>query len=237
MTNPVILLGTQSNGETLPVQVDATGRLVAEGLQGPEGPAGPPGPGGELPPDPYEGALLGWLNGGLAWIGSEPIPIPPGSFGPITSWDAVNGMIGIEGDIPDTVGNGVYLIQIDEYGIPFCEDWIQSVEWTENVTATTQQTEDSLEQLFTPEVDINSSSVTYFTAAANTMSKLTFNPPIDSSLVGTNIETIKVAVSGRPGTGRLTINGTPVTSGYNDSDFTWIDINSIRLSEMQVRHE
>jgi hypothetical protein len=32
MTNPVILLGTQSNGETLPVQVDATGRRVANGL-------------------------------------------------------------------------------------------------------------------------------------------------------------------------------------------------------------
>lgn len=46
MTNPVILLGTQANGDTLPVQVDATGRLVAEGLQGPEGPPGPPGPQG-----------------------------------------------------------------------------------------------------------------------------------------------------------------------------------------------
>ena len=61
MTDPVVLLGTQSNGETLPVQVDAFGRLVAEGLQGaqgPEGPEGPQGPPGEieLPPDPYEGA-------------------------------------------------------------------------------------------------------------------------------------------------------------------------------------
>ena len=34
MTDPVVLYGTQSNGETLPVQVDDTGRLVAEGLQG-----------------------------------------------------------------------------------------------------------------------------------------------------------------------------------------------------------
>lgn len=53
MTDPVVLYGTQSNGETLPVQVDATGRLVAEGLEGPqgpqgeEGPEGPPGPPGE----------------------------------------------------------------------------------------------------------------------------------------------------------------------------------------------
>ena len=94
MTNPVVLLGTQSNGETLPVQVDATGRLVAEGLQGeqgeqgeqgiqgPPGPEGPPGSGGiTLPPDPYEGALLGWLNGGLAWVGTPPVPIPEGVFG------------------------------------------------------------------------------------------------------------------------------------------------------------
>ena len=63
MTNPVVLYGTQSNGETLPVQVDATGRLVAEGLQGepgekgdkgdqgdpgPQGPPGEPGTGGCL---------------------------------------------------------------------------------------------------------------------------------------------------------------------------------------------
>lgn len=35
MTQPVILYGTLSNGETLPVQVDDTGRLVAEGLEQP----------------------------------------------------------------------------------------------------------------------------------------------------------------------------------------------------------
>jgi hypothetical protein len=47
MTDPVILLGTQSNGETLPVQVDDFGRLVAEGLQGSEGPEGPKGDKGD----------------------------------------------------------------------------------------------------------------------------------------------------------------------------------------------
>ncbi len=31
MTNPVILLGTQSNGETLPLQVDGFGRTVTAG--------------------------------------------------------------------------------------------------------------------------------------------------------------------------------------------------------------
>ena len=40
MTDPVILLGTQSNGETLPVQVDEFGRLVAEGLKGDPGDPG-----------------------------------------------------------------------------------------------------------------------------------------------------------------------------------------------------
>ena len=67
MTNPVILLGTQSNGETLPVQVDATGRLVAEGLQGepgqpgadgadgPPGTPGTPGTPGERGPEGPQG--------------------------------------------------------------------------------------------------------------------------------------------------------------------------------------
>ena len=112
MTNPVILLGTQSNGETLPVQVDAFGRLVAEGLPGPEGPAGPPGI-GQLPPDPYEGALLGWLNGELAWL-TNPVPIPEGVFGPIAAYD--NGLVTIQGGIPADVGNGVYLDQVDREG-------------------------------------------------------------------------------------------------------------------------
>lgn len=74
MTNPVILLGTQSNGETLPVQVDATGRLVAEGLPGPEGPPGPPGI-GQLPPNPQNGDVLAW-DDGLVWV-SGIIPAAP----------------------------------------------------------------------------------------------------------------------------------------------------------------
>ena len=92
MTEPVILLGTQSNGETLPVQVDAFGRLVAEGLQGSEGPEGPPGPQG--PPGPEgppgtpgdtfpegaeEGDYLRFLNGAPAWGPWEPPPDPPPS--------------------------------------------------------------------------------------------------------------------------------------------------------------
>lgn len=84
MTEPIILFGTQSNGETLPVQVDATGRLVAEGLPGPEGPPGPPGV-GQLPPDPEEGQVLGWLNGELAWLNNS----ATGSIFTLQSADAV----------------------------------------------------------------------------------------------------------------------------------------------------
>ena len=85
MTNPVILLGTQSNGETLPVQVDATGRLVAEGLQGQQGETGPPGPPGlpELPSGEFEGAVLGWVDGALAWLEPSGLPQPLGIEGQI----------------------------------------------------------------------------------------------------------------------------------------------------------
>ena len=47
-----ILYGTTSDGESLPVQVNEFGQLVAQGLlgpPGPEGPPGPPNPDGELP--------------------------------------------------------------------------------------------------------------------------------------------------------------------------------------------
>ena len=139
MTNPVILFGTQANGETLPVQVDATGRLVAEGLQGskgedgaqgPKGDTGPPGPPGELdlPPDPYEGALLGWLNNQLAWIGSPPVPVPEGLFGPIISYE--DGVVTIEGSVPEQVGPGVYLSQVNIDESNYCQDWNNSEIWS-----------------------------------------------------------------------------------------------------------
>ena len=140
MTNPVILLGTQSNGETRPVQVNATGRLVAEGLQGSEGPEGPPGPEGpegpqgpsfELPPDPYEGALLGWLNNELAWVGTPPVPIPPDVFGPITAWDPLNGLLTVEGEIPATIGNGVYVNQVNAQGELYTADHNVTQEWSD----------------------------------------------------------------------------------------------------------
>jgi hypothetical protein len=39
-----ILYGTTSDGNTLPVQVNASGQLVAQGVEGPAGPQGPEGP-------------------------------------------------------------------------------------------------------------------------------------------------------------------------------------------------
>ena len=83
MTQPVILYGTQSNGETLPVQVDATGRLVAEGLTGPagekgdkgdQGEPGEPGPPGvvEWPPGANDGDVLTWIDGQPVWSSTGP---------------------------------------------------------------------------------------------------------------------------------------------------------------------
>ena len=153
MTDPVIHLGTQSNGETLPVQVDGFGRLVAEGLQGSEGPPGAQGPPGAdggsfpLPPDPYEGALLGWLNNELAWIGSPPVPIPPGVFGPITGWNAQDGLLTVEGEIPAAVGSGVYVWQCNQDGTYFTEGWNTSQVWSDGTTVT-NSSDGSLNDLF-----------------------------------------------------------------------------------------
>ena len=45
-----LLTGMTPDGQEVPVQVDSSGRLVAEGLTGPEGPAGPTGPTGPTGP-------------------------------------------------------------------------------------------------------------------------------------------------------------------------------------------
>ena len=131
MTDPVVLLGTQSNGETLPVQVNEFGQLVAEGLPGAEGPPGPEGPpGGDfpLPEDPYEGALLGWMNGGLAWVGTPPVPIPDDVFGPILELE--RDWIVVEGDVPAEIGNGVYVWQVLPDGTKYSLGYNVSERWT-----------------------------------------------------------------------------------------------------------
>ena len=167
MTTPVTLYGTQSNGETLPVQVDEYGRLVAEGLQGSEGPPGPPGQDGDagadggafpLPPDPYEGALLGWLNGGLAWVGSPPIVIPEGVFGPIVSWVPESAALTVEGDIPADIGTGVYVYQCDETGELFSPGWNVSQQWDSSTTGTPYDATTTFAAAFNGSMDHNDGS-------------------------------------------------------------------------------
>jgi hypothetical protein len=71
----MILQGTMQDGTVIPVQVDAQGRLVAEGLPGPAGPQGPAGPAGPvgpdggltLPPGAQRGDVLYWNGSELAW--------------------------------------------------------------------------------------------------------------------------------------------------------------------------
>ena len=134
MTDPVILLGTQSNGETLPVQVNSSGQLVAEGLQGPkgeDGAQGPPGGAFPLPDDPYEGALLGWLNGELAWVGTPPVPIPDDLFGPI--FELAPNAITVEGDIPAEIGTGVYVWQVDATGAKYSKNFNVSLPFVDKM--------------------------------------------------------------------------------------------------------
>lgn len=132
----VVWQGVTEDGTATPVQVTQDGKVVAQGLDGPPGEPGPPGPPGQidLPPDPYEGALLGWLNGELAWISGPPVPIPEGVFGPITAWDSLNGLLTVAGEIPNTIQPGVYVYQCNEQGQLFSPGLISnqlySSEWT-----------------------------------------------------------------------------------------------------------
>ena len=215
MTNPVILLGTQSNGETLPVQVDATGRLVAEGLPGPEGPDGPPGPPGEpgppgqpgieLPPDPYEGALLGWLNNQLAWVGTPPVPIPEGVFGPITSIENES-VITVQSTIPLGVGNGVYLLQVDALGDPINpgEPFNISNEWSLNCQGETPS------GMFLPDL----SGATRF-------------PYVDTQIIGDRVDGRIVSIYSNGADSspfRLTVNGAQTyTSSPAASSRAWLE--------------
>ena len=107
-----ILYGTQSNGETLPVEVNEFGQLIAKGIEGEQGPPGPPGI-GQLPPDPFEGAILGWEDGELAWLGGS-VPLPAGTFGPYV-YDESNQELVIPQNA-NTLVNGQQLIMSDSQG-------------------------------------------------------------------------------------------------------------------------
>ena len=199
MTNPVILLGTQSNGETLPVQVDATGRLVAEGLQGEPGkdgtdgtdgapgapgPPGPPGGEFELPADPYEGAVLGWLDGGLAWVGNAPIPVPPGAFGPITDYNMTEGWVSVEGEIPAGIGTGVYIWQVDQNGDRYTQGFNTSKIWSTGLsTPNGWQNPRPVTNAFNG--NLSQSADTSRTSATMTLNNLGFTEPVSVSLRAT----------------------------------------------------
>jgi len=103
-----ILYGTTADGDSLPVEVNEFGQLIAQGLQGQPGAEGPPGPPGigQLPPDPFEGAFLGWQDGGLAWLGGS-VPVPPGTFGPILNYSA--GVIELEESPSLVYGESIFM--------------------------------------------------------------------------------------------------------------------------------
>lgn len=131
-----ILYGTQSNGETLPVLVDQFGNLIAKGIEGQPGtpgepgspgPPGPPGV-GQLPPDPFEGAVLGWQDNELAWLGGS-VPLPAGTYGPYT-YNSAQEQLNIPQDASSLV-NGQQLYMSDSKGnltnVAYLTDTIASV--------------------------------------------------------------------------------------------------------------
>ena len=122
--------------ELVPNDVEIDGNLQVNGdIVGSDGQ--PIGGGGiVLPPDPYEGAVLGWLNGGLAWVGTPPVEIPEGVFGPIIGWDPVAGTLTVDGDIPASIGNGVYVHQCDATGALSTSGWNIAEQWSANTTGT-----------------------------------------------------------------------------------------------------
>lgn len=135
MTNPVVLLGTQSNGETLPVQVDATGRLVAEGLEGPpgekgdaftyedftaeqlEGLQGPPGPSGPDDLKPYgpENSYLIIQNGKPTWVADGSEPAPPGPVDPVMLIDKRDEPVSGVTDLGAYADSGFYLEPLETW--------------------------------------------------------------------------------------------------------------------------
>jgi hypothetical protein len=136
-----ILYGTTGDGTTLPVLVDQFGNLLAKGIDGQpgtpgaDGPPGPPGADGgsfPLPLDPYEGAILGWENGGLSWV-SGGLPLPPGTYGPYIYSD-VEGTLTVPQDVSSLL-NDQQLVMTNAYG-DIVSELIESSEIT-NVSSNT----------------------------------------------------------------------------------------------------
>ena len=133
--------------EKIPNDVEIEGDLTVTGNLVVDGFEGPPGESVVLPPDPYEGALLGWLNGELAWVGTEPIPIPEYVFGPITRADMEQGILEVAGDIPVDILNGVYLKQCTREGVPFVPGYDFSQGWSNQCSGAISP-ENNAEHLF-----------------------------------------------------------------------------------------
>jgi hypothetical protein len=128
-----ILLGTQSNGETLPVLVDQFGNLLAKGIDGQPGGEGPPGkdgePGGEGPqgpqgdpgegvPLPYgpDGAYLQIVGGVPAWTeGSGPEPEPPRDDMVWTNIDSTANCVNESGEPIDPPDPLAYLMALPSW--------------------------------------------------------------------------------------------------------------------------
>ena len=164
--------------EKVPNDVEIDGNLQVNGsiVDSNGNPIG--GGGGiTLPPDPYEGAVLGWLNGGLAWLGTPPIEVPEGSFGPIESWD-VGGYLTVEGEVPATVVNGVTVYQVDELGEPYTEGWNVSRVWSDNSSVSGGSLVGDLntaDKAFNGSTDTNDG---YVYAPSGGRQTVTFSPPI-----------------------------------------------------------
>lgn len=107
--------------EVIPNDLEIQGDLTVTGLingstgAGQPGPPGPPGPPGsiDLPPDPYEGAILGWEGGQLAWI-SQAVVLPESTFGPYTYF-ADEHRLEVPQDTSELIA-GRSLFMSDQYG-------------------------------------------------------------------------------------------------------------------------
>jgi hypothetical protein len=211
-----ILYGTTGDGTTLPVLVDQFGNLLAKGIDGPPGtpgqdgqpgPEGPPGADGgdfPLPPDPYEGAVLGWLNNGLAWIGAPPVPIPPGVFGPITGWNSA-GVLTVQGDIPLEIANGVYIYQCNIEGLIYVDGWNNSQVWSDLPLTGT------VDQAFPIANVFNGSITNYQDGSRATSGSLT----LDFSGLSVTVGDITLYVQ-QAGTANLRVNGVAITQDLGD---------------------
>jgi len=197
-------------GEQGPAGVD--GKDGKDGKDGEDGQDGQDGIDGvQLPPDPYEGALLGWLNNELAWIGTPPVPIPENVFGPITDWDPDSGAITVAGDIPASIGNGVYIYQCDENGVKFTDGWNVSRTWSNSTLFAPTLYTGSIQNVFDSDdgTGINASSGT---SPIDNCVRITFTSIVNYSSA--------VAIKFLPGQMQGQVNDRTWTSGGTNTELT-----------------